>query len=181
MNRRQLTFQDIRPDFEGYSNFIQNHRHSLSLLLDGVLDVRNVGALFRLADAARLEKIYFYRMESLKLGVEFKRVARSAEQFVPFETLPSFEAVQILLQTHQLLAMEWTNDSIVYNVVTPRKPCLLAIGNEESGISEEILQIAEQCIHIPMYGIKNSLNVAVATGISVYGLLEKMITREDIF
>jgi tRNA G18 (ribose-2'-O)-methylase SpoU len=175
MSRKQLTFQDTRPGFEEYLKFIQNHRHPLSLLLDGVLDVRNVGALFRLADAARLKKIYFYRMDSLKLGVEFKRVARSAEQFVPFETLHSFEDVKKLLQTHQLLALEWTNDSIVYNMLTPRNPCLLAIGNEESGISEEILQIAEQCIHIPMYGVKTSLNVAVATGIAVYELLNKLL------
>lgn len=175
MSRKPLLFQDVRPDFENYLRNIQANRHPLSLLLDGVLDVRNVGALFRLADAARLEKIYFYRMDSLKLGVEFKRVARSAEQFVPFETLHSFEDVKKLLQTHQLLALEWTNDSVAYNMLTPRTSCLLAIGNEESGISEEILHIAEQCIHIPMYGVKTSLNVAVATGIAVYGLLDKML------
>lgn len=175
MERKQLNFEDTRPDFETYLNFIQNNRHPLSLLLDGVLDIRNIGALFRLADAARLARIYFYRMESVKLGVEFKRVARSAEQFVPYVSLSSFESVQDLLQTHQLLALEWTNDSIAYHEVTVKNPCLLAIGNEEKGISEEILQAAETCIHIPMYGVKTSMNVAVATGIAVYGLLEQMV------
>ena len=139
----------------------------------GVGGLLVIGALFRLADAARLAKIYFYRMESVKLGVEFRRVARSAEQFVPYENLLSFEAVQDLLQTHQLLALEWTNDSIAYNKVNVKTPCLLAIGNEERGISDEILQVAETCLHIPMYGVKTSMNVSVATGIAVYGLLEE--------
>ena len=173
MERRQLYFADTRQDLEEYLDFIQNNRYPLSLLLDDVRDMRNIGALFRLADAARLAKIYFYRMESVKLGVEFRRVARSAEQFVPYENLLSFEAVQDLLQTHQLLALEWTNDSIAYNKVNVKTPCLLAIGNEERGISDEILQVAETCLHIPMYGVKTSMNVSVATGIAVYGLLEE--------
>lgn len=174
MQRKQLSFKDARPNFEEYLHFIQNNRHPLSLLLDGVLDVRNIGAIFRLADAARLTNIYFYRMESVNLNAEFRRVARSAEQFVRYETLVSLESVQHLLQTHQLLALEWTNDSIPFTEVTLKKPCILAIGNEERGISEEILQTAETCIHIPMYGVKNSMNVSVATGIAVYGLLEKL-------
>lgn len=175
MERKQLTFEDTRPDFESYLNFIQNNRHPLSLLLDGVLDVRNIGALFRLADAARLAKIYFYRMELVKLNQEFRRVTRSTEQFVPYKYVSSFDNMMQLLQTHQLLALEWTNDSIPYHKASIKKPCLLAIGNEETGMSEEILQTAEQCIHIPMYGVKTSMNVSVATGIAVYGLLEKIL------
>jgi len=172
MRRKQLTFQDSRPDLNAYLNDIQPNRHPISLLLDGVLDIRNIGALFRLAEAAWIEKIYLYRMEKVQLGIEFKRVARSAEQFIPYEWLPDFESVQHILQTHHLLALEWTNDSIEYNKVNVQTPCLLAIGNEERGVSDEILQAAETCIHIPMYGVKTSMNVAVATGIAVYKLLE---------
>lgn len=173
MRRKQLTFQDARPDLNMYLNDIQPNRHPISLLLDGVLDVRNIGALFRLAEAAWIEKIYLYRMEKVQLGIEFKRVARSAEQFIPYEALSDFNEVQNLLQTYHLLALEWTNDSIDYNKVNVQTPCLLAIGNEERGVSDEILQAAVMCIHIPMYGVKTSMNVAVATGIAVYHLLEK--------
>jgi tRNA G18 (ribose-2'-O)-methylase SpoU len=173
MRRKQLDFREARPDFNEYLQYIQTHRHPLSLLLDGVADVKNIGSLFRLADAARLEKIYCYRMESVQLTGEFKRVARSAEQFVEYEFLPYYNAVELLLQTHQLLALEWTNDSIEYHQVNVKPPILLAIGNEERGISDEMLQAAETCIHLPMYGVKTSMNVAMATGIAVYSILEK--------
>jgi len=174
MERRQLTFRETRPDYEAYLEFIQNNRHPVSLLLDRVLDVKNIGALFRLADAARLAKIYFYKMEGVELTTSFRRVARAAEQFVLFESLTSVEQVQALAQTHQLLALEWTNDSMAYHEVIPEKPIVLIIGNEENGVSGDLLSIVEDCIHIPMYGVKTSMNVAMATGIAVYKLLEKL-------
>lgn len=175
MERKQLTFRDMRPDYEAYLNFIQHNRHPISLLLDQVLDVRNIGALFRLADAARIAKIYFYKMEQVELTQAFRRVARAADQLVPYESLTSIQQVQALTKTHQFLALEWTNDSLLYSEVNIdiQKPVLLAIGNEESGVSNEILQAVETCIHLPMYGVKTSMNVAMATGIAVYKLLEK--------
>lgn len=174
MNRKPLTFRETRPDYAVYLDFIQHNRHPISLLLDRVLDLRNIGAIFRLADAARIAKIYFYKMEAIQLTVQFRRVARSAEQFVPYESLATLEQVQALALSHQFLALEWTNDSVLYTEISPQKPILLAIGNEETGVSSEILQLAETCIHLPMYGIKTSMNVAVATGIAVYKLLENL-------
>ncbi len=174
MNRKPLTFRETRPDYEAYLAFIQNNRHPISLLLDQVLDLRNIGAIFRLADAARIAKIYFYKMDNIQLTVQFRRVARSAEQFVPYESIARLEQLQTLAQSHQFLALEWTNDSVPYTDIQLTKPILLAIGNEESGVSNDILQLAAQCIHLPMYGVKTSMNVAVATGIAVYKLLEKL-------
>lgn len=175
MSRKQITFKDTRPDFENYLAHIQANRHPLSLLLDQVLDMRNLGSIFRLADAARLEKIYFYKMESLRFTTHFKRVARSTEQFVPYESLLSLDTIEMMKGTHHILALEWTNDSVKYNDLVINKPCLLIVGNEESGVSDEMLGIAHECIHIPMYGVKTSLNVAMATGIAVYELLQKIV------
>ncbi len=176
--RRQLTFEEVRPDFQTHLEHIQQHRHPIGLLLDRVTDVRNVGALFRLADAARINKIYGYRMETVPFNTAFRRVARSAEQFVPYEPLSDLAAVLQLKTTYQLLALEWTNDSVPYHQYKPQYPCLLAIGNEETGLSGDILQLVDACIHIPMFGVKTSLNVAMATGIAVYGLLERVAESE---
>ncbi|MFN7115775.1 MAG: TrmH family RNA methyltransferase [Saprospiraceae bacterium] len=175
MSRKQLNFRETRPDFAAYLHHIQNNRHPISLLLDQVRDIRNIGAIFRLADAARIAKIYFYKMEDVQLNINFRRVARSTEQFIIYESLHTLEQVNELAQTHQFVALEWTNDSVPYHEIMIREPILLALGNEETGVSDEILQMVETCIHIPMYGIKNSMNVAMATGIAVYDLLSKLM------
>ena len=102
-------------------------------------------------------------------------MARSTEQFIIYESLQTLEQVNELAQTHQFVALEWTNDSVPYHEIMIHEPILLALGNEETGVSDEILQMVETCIHIPMYGIKNSMNVAMATGIAVYELLSKLM------
>lgn len=176
MKRRQLLFEDTRPDFEAYLQHIQANRHPISLLLDGVEDVRNVGGLFRLADGARIEKIYTYHTHPLDLNKKLKRVARSTEQFVPYEHLPDLAALQVLKATKPLIGLEWTDDSIFYaKYQLPKEGCTLVLGNEERGISDEVLNLLDASVHIPMYGVKTSLNVTVATGIVVYAFLEKLV------
>lgn len=176
MKRRQLLFEDTRPDFEAYLQHIQANRHPIALLLDGVEDMRNVGALFRLADGARIEKIYTFHTESLELNKKLKRVSRSTEQFVPYEHLPDLAALQALKATKPLIGLEWTNDSVPYTTYNlPKEGCTLVLGNEESGISDEVLNLLDGSVHIPMYGVKTSLNVAVATGIVVYAFLEQLV------
>jgi tRNA G18 (ribose-2'-O)-methylase SpoU len=53
----------------------------------------------------------------------------------------------------------------------------LVIGNEERGISDEVLGLLDASVHIPMHGVKTSLNVAMATGIVTYALLEKWLAH----
>ncbi|MDX1942220.1 MAG: TrmH family RNA methyltransferase [Saprospiraceae bacterium] len=175
MGRRPLQFEDIRPDFEQYNKFIQANRFPISLLLDGVDDVRNVGAIFRLADGARLEKIYTYNSKIIRIDKQLRRVSRATEQFVPYEHLPDLAALQALKVIKPLIGLEWTNDSILYTEYQiPKEGCILVLGNEECGISQEVLNLLDTCVHIPMYGVKTSLNVAVAAGIVMYDFLNRM-------
>ena len=178
MSRRQLRFEDVRPDFERYWQEVQANRHPIALLLDGVDDVRNVGALFRLADAARLEKIYSYQTEIDLLDKKLRRVARQTEQLTPYQHLRSREALESLKQEKPLIGLEWTNDSVPYTDFEVQEAgYTLVIGNEERGISDEVLELLDASVHIPMHGVKTSLNVAMATGIVTYALLEKWLAR----
>lgn len=174
MDRKQLGFYDERDDLEAYRQFIEQNRHPIALLLDRVTNARNIGSLYRLADAARLEHIYAYQFEEYANGKKIKRVARAANEFVPFQPLKTLEEVKKLREKYQFVALEVTNTSIPYATFTPEKPCLLIIGNEQNGVSKELLDLAEKAIHIPMFGINTSMNVAMSTGIAVYGLLQNM-------
>lgn len=174
MKVRPTHFTEERPDFEAYRQHIEANRHPVALLLDGVQDMRNIGSMFRLADAARLEKIYCYNLvEELKLH-KVKRTSRSTHQYVPFEQLHSLEAIEKLKLTHELVAVEITNTSISYTEFTPIKPTVLILGSEQRSVSEEVLQVVDRCVHIPMYGVKTSMNVAVAAGIVAYDVVEKV-------
>lgn len=174
MKERQLDFQDERPkEMEDYILKAITQRHPLSLLLDQVEDTRNLGALFRLADAARLQQIWALGETGLFDSKIIRRVARSTLAYVPHSTIDIGKA-QALSQEQNMVALEITENSIPYTEYEPQGPCILVIGNEKDGVSEELLALCQTSIHIPMYGVNTSMNVAMATAIAVYGLLGKI-------
>ncbi len=171
---QQRTFREERPDLESYLDTINQNRHPISLLLDRVFDIRNVGAIFRLADAARVQKIYVYGTPDWKLdSKKMERVSRYASRYVPYEILDSLDEIVVLKQTCNLTALEWTNQSIPFNEYVPPGETILILGNEQHGVSDELLEMANQSIHIPMFGVNTSMNVACAAGIALYSLLPK--------
>lgn len=174
MQEKQLSFKDMRPDSKARADIIKTNRKPISLLLDRMTDPRNVGGIFRLADAALIEHIYFYKCDNLEITAKIKRISRSTTQVVPYSYLKSLGAVETLKDTHNPIALEYTNQSIPYTDFMPLGKTLLIIGNEQRGVSEELLKITEQSIHLPMLGMNTSMNVMCATGIAVYGLLMKL-------
>lgn len=170
-------FRTARENLATHLQKIQTNRHPISLLLDGLSDLRNIAAMFRLADAAGLKKIYLYQCPPIKRHKKFKKWSRSTLQYVPFDTLKELEEIEVLKENHQLLALEWTNKSLLYTRFQPDKELILVIGNEQHGVSAELLALTEQSLHLPMYGVNTSMNVAVATGIAVYHLLEKVVEK----
>lgn len=177
---RPTDFKEERPELEQYIAHIDANRHPVSLLLDGVQDMRNIGAMFRLADAARLEQVYIYRlMGKLELH-KVKRTARSTHEFVPYQQLHQLEDIAALKATHDLVAVEITNTSASYTDFVPQRPTILVVGSERNSVSESVLQLMDACVHIPMYGRNTSMNVAVAAGIVTYDFVEK-VRKLDFF
>lgn len=134
-------------------------------------DPRNAGALFRLADAARLAHIYGYQTGDLSSVKKVQRVARATQLYVPFSGLEKFEEVEKLRAEYALVGLDTTAESLPYTDYSPSGPTLLLIGNEVEGLQPDLLALAEVCVHVPMYGMNTSMNVAMATAIVVYGWL----------
>ncbi|MEI6144743.1 MAG: TrmH family RNA methyltransferase, partial [Candidatus Berkelbacteria bacterium] len=72
----------------------------------------------------------------------------------------------------QIIALEQTNVSINYKKFDFQKPVAIIVGHEVDGISDDLLQLCDGIVEIPMYGIANSLNVSTAAGIILYHLCE---------
>lgn len=169
----QRGFQDERSDFNVHLKKVNESRRSVSLLLDGLSMPANIGAAFRLADAANLQHIYLYRCSELEHSKKWKRVARSTHQYVPFSFLNKTQEIEDLQIQQQLIALEWTDNSIPFQSFQPVQPVVLILGSEQRGVSPELLQLAQRCIHIPMHGVNTSMNVVMAASIAVYDLIGK--------
>jgi tRNA G18 (ribose-2'-O)-methylase SpoU len=171
---KQSTFYDDRPeDLQAYIRNISNNRHPLSLLLAGITDVRNIGSLFRLADAARLAHLYFYGSAELLEHRKVRRVARATLDYVPHSVL-DLEGVQELEKDHVLLGLEITDQSLPYTQVEAQVETVLVVGQEAHGIPPEILALCTRTMHLPMYGVNTSMNVAMAAGIAVYDQIRQL-------
>ena len=170
----QSSFYDDRPeDLDDYIRQINQNRHPLSLLLAGITDVRNIGSLFRLADAARLAHIYFLGEASILENKKIQRVARSTLNYVPYSAI-QLKEVEALSEQHSFIGLEITDQSIPYTEVWPQKETVLVIGQEAHGIPAEVLELCKETMHLPMYGVNTSMNVAMATGIAVYDQIRKI-------
>ena len=177
-----MTFRAARPDPAARLAEIKAHRHPVALLLDGLDDARNLGVIFRLAEAARLEHVYLHRLPAYhlsdgQLSKKIGKISREAVRYVPFTVLPDWESTAALSEHYQPVALEWTERSIPYTEFVPGERTLLVLGSEAYGMSDEVLAWTDAQIHLPMYGLNTSMNVACAASIATYDLLRQLTAR----
>jgi len=133
----------------------------------------NVGAIFRTADGAGITKIYLVGYTPCPPRKEISKVALGAELTVPWEHHAQTWRLLDKLKSQgvEIVALEnRVEGSLDYRDYKPKFPVALILGHELMGASAGLLKRADAIIHIPMYGRKESLNVAVAFGIAVYEL-----------
>lgn len=147
----------------------------LIILLHDVRSMHNVGAVFRNADAFGIRKIIFSGVTPTPPRPEITKTAIGAEKFVEWESAEDPEALlKDLKQQYTILGIEQTDDSqLLPDITLPDQPVCLVFGNEVTGINESILPSIDTFVEIPQYGNKHSLNVSVATGVVLYGMLQK--------
>ncbi|HET8855844.1 MAG TPA: TrmH family RNA methyltransferase [Salinimicrobium sp.] len=168
------------------SNFTEK-KFPVILVLDGLTSPANIGSIFRFSDSFNIEKMIFCGFSPDLQSNRLRRTARSTLEKVSFgHEEKAVEACKELKKKgYNLVALEITDRSISvedYPVTTGQKIALI-IGNEKTGISEEVLKMAKQGIHITMFGKNSSMNVAQATGIALYEITKKLdrLNRNNIF
>ena len=169
----QLSFNEINPNPESKLKALREKPNPVVLLLDGIDDPRNLGSMFRLADAAGIDTIYGFRMSDVNTN-KLEKVSRQTNTHISFVNVDTLNDIIQLSKKFVPIALEYTNKSIPYTAYKERDSCMLVIGNERRGVSKELLSICKLSLHIPMLGKNSSMNVSVATGIVVYHMLENM-------
>jgi tRNA G18 (ribose-2'-O)-methylase SpoU len=142
----------------------------LYVLLNNIRSAFNVGSIFRTADAVGVKKIYLSGYSPYPPNFRLEKTALGALDFVDWEYEKDVSLVLEHLKKENIpiISSEQTQKSIDYQKIDyPERFCLV-MGNEVSGVEDEILKNSLVVIEIPMYGNKNSLNVSVAFGILAY-------------
>lgn len=171
MQQQQITFHQKHDNLKASLANIQANRHPVALLCDHLTDSANLGILFRLADAARLQEIIFFNEPDFEITPKINRISRQTVQYVPHRVFHNFTDIEKVKNDYELVALEYTNQSMLYTKYTPERPILLILGNEQTGVSSQLLELSDQSIHLPMHGINSSMNVSMAAGIAVYQLI----------
>jgi 23S rRNA (guanosine2251-2'-O)-methyltransferase len=150
----------------------------VSVVLDNVRSLHNVGSAFRTLDAFRFEKIYLTGITGTPPHREIEKTALGATQSVAWEYSETTEGiVQKLKQDgYVIVVIEQTSTSIQLQQFTPlkeKKYCLI-FGNEVNGVGEEALKLGDLALEIPQYGTKHSLNISVCLGVVTWEFFKKL-------
>jgi len=150
-------------------------RLPVTILLDNVRSLYNVGAFFRTADGAVVEKLYLCGITGQPPKKAISKTALGTEETVAWDH--AWEALPVVadLQSrgYQIAAIETSVRSVDLFDWRPAFPVCLLFGHEVDGLRPELAALADTHVRIPMLGIKHSLNVATAGGIVIYELLRK--------
>ena len=147
----------------------------VTVLLENIRSLHNVGSMFRSGDGAGIEGLILSGYTGPPPRDQISKVALGAEQEVPWrqEKDPLLAAQQMREQSYQLVALETGDEAVDLMDFEPQWPVCLMVGNEVEGLSKNLLALADQVVKIPMLGHKESLNVSCAYSIAIYELLRK--------
>ncbi|EKY00292.1 RNA methyltransferase, TrmH family, group 3 [Porphyromonas catoniae F0037] len=149
-------------------------RSPFVLLLDGLTDVRNFGAIARTAECAGVDALIIPERGSVTVTADAIKTSAGALHRLPVCRVSSIMSAVSLLQASGLkivAASEKARD--VYTETELRLPLGLVLGAEDEGVSEEVLRRADHIVRIPQVGAIGSLNVSVAAGILIYEIVRQ--------
>lgn len=147
-----------------------------SVVVEDVRSLWNVGSMFRTSDGAGFEHMHLCGITGAPPRKEIAKVSLGAEHTVSWEYFKNpIEAVRHLRDSGvYILGLEKTAESVPLSQhladAALGTPMSMIVGNEVSGLSPQMLALCDVVCHLPMRGMKESLNVAVAYGIASYAV-----------
>lgn len=159
-------------------SFKELEKTPITIVLDNVRSMHNVGSAFRTADGFAIEQIILCGITATPPHREIEKTALGATQSVEWSHYKNTsEAVETLKsQGYKILAIEQAAGSISLEKfeAQPNKKYALVFGNEVHGVDDEVMEMVDGCIEIPQFGTKHSFNVSVTIGIVLWDMLKKI-------
>lgn len=165
---------EFKQAMELIPRLMESDRAPLLLLLDHVTDVRNFGAIVRTAECTGVDAVIIPDHGTAQVGDDAVKTSSGALLRVPICREPNLKTVLNLARQYGLQIVAATEKGATdYLEVDFAKPTLLIMGAEETGISPELLKMADCRAKLPILGQVQSLNVSVAAAVFMYEVLRQ--------
>ncbi|WP_306350216.1 TrmH family RNA methyltransferase [Flavobacterium sp. '19STA2R22 D10 B1'] len=169
---------DTQAQLTHDENRFSQHTFPLIVVCDSISFLDNIGSLFRICEAMGVEKIIFFG-EGLDFNLrKINKTSRSTHKQLSYEVLQHKKDLLEYLKSNEfeIIALEITDQSIPLQSLQFKTsfPKVLLIGNEITGISDDVLQLAQQTVHITMFGANSSMNVVQAASIALYEMTNQL-------
>jgi tRNA G18 (ribose-2'-O)-methylase SpoU len=149
-------------------------KHGITVILEDIRSALNVGAIFRTSDGAGIEKLFLTGITPYPPHNRIPKTALGSVETVQWEySKDAFVVASKIAKQMPLVAVEITSKAIKYTDHRFSDPVAIIMGNEIAGISKRIMDLCSAVVKIPMFGSKESLNVATAYGIVVYEIIRQ--------
>lgn len=176
MARKKSMLELHRVDVEQYRHV---SKLPVTVVLDNVRSEMNVGSVFRTADAFLIERIMLCGITPRPPKPEIHKTALGAEESVDWQYYATtVEAIEQLKgEGYMICSIEQVHDSVSLDqfVLDPGTRVAIVMGNEVKGVSQEVVDMSDQCVEIPQHGTKHSLNISCCAAIvmwHIYRLLK---------
>jgi tRNA G18 (ribose-2'-O)-methylase SpoU len=170
---KKLTHSEISQNRSTLDTLHKVKKMPVYVILNSIRSNYNVGSIFRTSDGVMIEKLYLCGYTPHPPKKEILKTALGATESVKWEFVKDPKEVVKRLKNEgvKICALELTSKSKPYYEINNNDfPLCLIIGNEITGVSQDLIDLCDYSIEIPQYGIKQSLNVAVAYGIAIFEL-----------
>lgn len=159
--------------------FRESEKLPLTVVLDNVRSMNNIGSVFRTSDAFRVEHIALCGITATPPHREIHKTALGAEESVAWSHHDDCEECirRLKARGYKVYAVEQTHDSVMLDHLKAESldgPVAIVLGNELEGVQECLLPLCDGCLEIPQFGTKHSLNVSCAAAIVIWELYKAM-------
>ncbi len=167
---RKLTNNELnRVSVKDFKNL---KKIPLTIILDNIRSLSNVGSVFRTSDAFIVKEIILCGITAEPPHREIQKTALGATESVDWRYFENtIDAVKELQsQNTYVYAIEQVDESIMLDTVDFNfdQQIAFVLGNEVKGVEENVIEIVDACIEIPQFGTKHSLNISITAGIVIW-------------
>ncbi|ARN72050.1 RNA methyltransferase [Nonlabens tegetincola] len=173
--RKLLNEELDRLDVDAYKN---SDKTPITIVLDNIRSLNNIGSVFRTADCYRIEKIILCGITAQPPHRDIRKTALGATESIEWEYVEdTLKALENLKNNqYHLCAIEQAENSTSLYHFKPEKGQKLAVvfGNEVKGVQQQVVDYCDTIIELQQFGTKHSLNISVCAGIVIYDLFNKV-------
>ncbi len=177
---RKITNQELqRPSIEEFAN---QPKMAVTVVLDNIRSLQNVGSFFRTCDAFGVEQIILCGITATPPNRDIHKTALGAELTVKWSySKTTIECIETLKnEGYTIIAIEQIEGATMLNDFRcdPSTKYAIVMGNEVMGVDQAVVDLCDSAIEIPQVGTKHSINVSVAGGVVLWNLFCQLTLKE---